>query len=94
MPNFEESFAPDEYYFATALAALGRPPLQRVANRAITWTDWSKAGKHPEEFRKVSSQMMAMIAESGCFFARKFASDSNAAQFGLHREKVKRALTG
>jgi len=92
--KFEGSFAPDEYYFATALAALGRPPLQRVANRAITWTDWRKAGKHPEEFKKVSSQMMATIAESGCFFARKFDPDSNVAQFGLHREKMGTALTG
>lgn len=83
--RFENCFAPDECYFATALAVLGRPPLQAVANRHFTWTDWSQRTKHPEEYDQISPQTASRIADSGCFFARKFATDSNIGEFGLHR---------
>jgi hypothetical protein len=83
--SFAKCFAPDECYFATALAVLGRPPLQAVANRPLTWTDWSKPGKNPGEFGEIEPAMAARISESGCFFARKFAQGSNIGEFGLHR---------
>jgi hypothetical protein len=83
--SFETCFAPDECYFATALAALGRPPLQSVANRKITWTEWASKTAHPKDFTIVSPQLAAHISESGCFFARKFPPDSNIGTFGLHR---------
>jgi hypothetical protein len=37
--RFENCFAPDECYYATAFAVLGRPPSQAVANRHLIWTD-------------------------------------------------------
>lgn len=83
--SFENCFAPDEFYFATALAVLGRPPLHSVANRHLTWTDWSAIEKkHPGEFTLVTPLLAARIAESGCFFARKFPADSNIGSFNLH----------
>jgi hypothetical protein len=82
--RFEDSFAPDEFYFTTALAVPGRPPLQAVANRHFTWTDWSKAGKNPEEFDKITPDLAARISDSGCFFARKFTQGSNIGIYKLH----------
>lgn len=84
LDHFENCFAPDESYFATALAVLGRPPLQAVANRHFTWTDWNSGGAHPEEYDQISPETVSRIADSGCFFARKFSPDSNIGDFGLH----------
>lgn len=75
-------------YFATALSVLGRSPLQRVANRPVTWTDWAAGGSHPKEFSDVSPELAARIAESGCFFARKFTIGSDIRDFGLHRDEA------
>ena len=86
--RFAECFAPDECYFATALSVLGRPPLQRVANRHFTWTHWASGGSHPEEFDEVSPDLVARIGDSGCFFARKFSVDSNIGEFGLHGKSL------
>jgi hypothetical protein len=83
-PSFANVFAPDEAYFATVLAASGKPPLQAVANRPITWTDWKAGGSHPQEFHTVPSRVAAQIAESGCFFARKFGPGSDIAKWNLH----------
>jgi hypothetical protein len=83
-PAFEKVFAPDESYFATVLAASGKAPLQAVANRPITWTDWQEGNPHPKEYLRVPSQVAAEIAESGCFFARKFPSGSDIARWCLH----------
>ena len=83
--SFETCFAPDECYFVTALAVLGRPPLQSVAIRKITWTKWASKTAHPKDFTIVSPRLAAHISESGCFFARKFTPDSNIGTFGLHR---------
>lgn len=85
---FADVVAPDEAYFATVLAASGRPPLQTVANRPITWTHWNEGDSHPETFTKVSPRVAAEIADSGCFFARKFAVESNIGDWGLHKEAV------
>ncbi len=82
--SFEHVYAPDEAYFATVLAASGRPPLELVANRPPTWTDWSEGGAHPKSFTTVPSRAAALIAESGSFFARKFGPASDIARWGLH----------
>lgn len=86
--KFEQCFAPDECYFATVLSVLGRSPRQAIAHGAITWTDWSEPGSSPEAYLGVSPLIAARIAESGCFFARKFAADSNIGKFGLHRSET------
>jgi hypothetical protein len=83
-PSFEKVFAPDEAYFATVMAASGNSPLQSVANRAITWTDWVEGEKHPRELGRVTPRTAAQIKESGCFFARKFLPESDIARWGLH----------
>jgi hypothetical protein len=83
-PAFEKVFAPDEAYFATVLAASGKAPLQGVANRPITWTEWKEGEGHPQEFDRVPPRIAAQIAESGCFFARKFLQGSDIARWGLH----------
>lgn len=90
---FENVFAPDEAYFASVLAAAGKPPLQATANRPITWVDWSEGGAHPKEFNQVAPRTAAEIAESGCFFARKFTPESNIGRFGLHGVSTFGAVT-
>jgi hypothetical protein len=89
---FAGSAFPDEMYFATVLAVAGRPPLQHVANRAVTWTDWEGSIKHPREFRKVYPRLVARIAESGCYFARKFAPEASIARYGMHMEPSLREM--
>jgi hypothetical protein len=84
-PSFENVYAADECYFATVLAASGKPPPEAVAVRPITWTDW-RGGAHPVEYHQVLPRTAARIAESGCYFARKFAPDSDVGKWGLHRE--------
>jgi hypothetical protein len=83
--SFENVFAADECYFATVLAASGKPPGDASPNRPITWTDW-RGGAHPTEYRQVLPRTAAQIAESGCFFARKFAPDSDIGRWRLHLE--------
>ena len=82
---FEEVFAPDESYFATVLAAGGRSPLVHCANRSVTWADWERESPHPKGFLEVSARDAARMAESGCFFARKFPKGSDIGKYGLHR---------
>lgn len=84
-PSFEQAFAPDECYFATVMAVRGHPPRQSVVNRAITWAHWDSTARNPREFSKVPPAVVAQIAESGCFFGRKFSRDSDIGRFGLHR---------
>jgi hypothetical protein len=91
--SFEEVFAPDEAYFATVLAASGRPPLQAVANRPVTWTEWREGQSHPEEFQHVSGRTAAQIVDSGCFFARKFPKGSDIGRWKLHQPQAAKATT-
>lgn len=88
---FAETFAPDECYFATLLSMKGRNMRQHVANRATTWKRFDPAKSHPQEYSEISLSAVAQIAESGCFFARKFSPDSDIGHFGLHLELRKRA---
>lgn len=81
---FERVYIPDECYFATVLAASGKPPLDALVNRPITWTAW-QGGAHPREFAKMLPRDVATISESGCFFARKFPPQSDIGKWGLHR---------
>lgn len=74
----------DEHYFPTMLA-IEAPQL--IANRTVTWVDWSRGGAHPATFGKgdVTKAFLKRIIEgqnclyngqpsSLCFlFARKFA---------------------
>jgi hypothetical protein len=84
VPAFVDVFAPDEAYFATVMAASGQSPLQSVINRAVTWTEWREGDGHPRDYMDVPPRVAAQIAESGCFFARKFSPGSNIAKWKLH----------
>lgn len=87
-PKFKEFCRPscyvDEHYFQT-MVSIETPHL--LANRSITYVDWSRGGAHPATFGKVdiTKDFFNKIAESRtclynnqptklCFlFARKFA---------------------
>ncbi|KAM7480517.1 hypothetical protein LguiA_028730 [Lonicera macranthoides] len=87
-PKFEQFCRPacyvDEHYFPTMLT-IQSPHL--LANRSITWVDWSRGGAHPATFGKVdiNEEFFKRIIEgetciynkqlsSLCsLFARKFA---------------------
>lgn len=83
---FADTFAPDECYFATLLSMKGRNMRRHVANRATTWKRFDPAKAHPQEYSEISLSAVAQIAESGCFFARKFLPNSNIGRFQLHLE--------
>ncbi|KAL6980070.1 hypothetical protein U1Q18_021720 [Sarracenia purpurea var. burkii] len=87
-PKFAEFCKPacyvDEHYFPTMLT-IRAPNL--LANRSITWVDWSRGGAHPGTFGKadITEKFLKGVLEghkclynnrtsSVCFlFARKFA---------------------
>ncbi|GAB4842419.1 hypothetical protein Ancab_012391 [Ancistrocladus abbreviatus] len=87
-PKFKEFCQPacyvDEHYFPTMLT-IQTPYL--LANRTLTWTDWSRGGPHPATFGRadISELLFEKISESYicmynqqpvtlCYlFARKFA---------------------
>ncbi|KAK6125130.1 hypothetical protein DH2020_041143 [Rehmannia glutinosa] len=87
-PKFEQFCRPacyvDEHYFPTMLS-IESPHL--LANRSLTWVDWSRGGAHPATFGKsdITEMFFKKIFEgkpclynnqptSLCFlFARKFA---------------------
>ncbi|PIA64526.1 hypothetical protein AQUCO_00100182v1 [Aquilegia coerulea] len=90
-PKFEEFCRPacyvDEHYFPTMLTIQA---ANLVANRTITWVDWSRGGAHPATFGKndITEQFMKKVLESHtcvynnqpspvCYlFARKFAPNA------------------
>lgn len=84
---FAETFAPDECYFATLLSLKGQNMRHHIANRATTWKRFEPAKAHPHEYSHISLSAVAQIAESGCFFARKFLPDSNIGAYGLHLQR-------
>jgi len=87
-PKFAEFCRPacyvDEHYFPTMLTIQASNLL---ANRSITWVDWSRGGAHPATFGKsdiTEEFMKRMLAGPNCtyndrntsmcyLFARKFA---------------------
>nr|DAD44504.1 TPA_asm: hypothetical protein HUJ06_002734 [Nelumbo nucifera] len=87
-PKFEEFCKPncyvDEHYFPTMLTIQA---AQLLANRSITWVDWSRGGAHPATFGRadITEDFVKRILEghsclynnqpsSVCYlFARKFA---------------------
>ncbi|MCL7024028.1 hypothetical protein MKW94_019342 [Papaver nudicaule] len=90
-PKFEQFCRPacyvDEHYFPTLLT-IRTPNL--LANRTITWVDWSRGGPHPATFGKadITEEFLTRIRQghnceynnqpsSVCFlFARKFAPNT------------------
>lgn len=89
--HFESMFAPDECYFATALALLGADVNQHLNRTAATWTKWT-GGAHPQTHDRVSDRFAADLSRSGAYFARKFSPDSNIGNFRLHCESPHGAL--
>ncbi|CAA0287397.1 unnamed protein product [Arabidopsis thaliana] len=87
-PKFKEFCRPpcyvDEHYFPTMLSMKHRVLL---ANRTLTWTDWSRGGAHPATFGKADvteSFLKKLTGAKSCLyndhqsqicylFARKFA---------------------
>ncbi|KAG2666117.1 hypothetical protein I3843_15G037200 [Carya illinoinensis] len=87
-PKFEQFCRPscyvDEHYFPTMLTIQAG---NQLANRSITWVDWSRGGAHPATFGRldITEEFFKRILEghnctynngssSICFlFARKFA---------------------
>lgn len=87
-PKFEQYCRPpcyvDEHYFPTMLTILAGNVL---ANRSITWVDWSRGGAHPGTFGRtdITEEFFNRVRgghrclynnrnSSVCFlFARKFA---------------------
>lgn len=87
-PKFEQYCRPacyvDEHYFPTMLTIQAGSAL---ANRSITWVDWSRGGAHPATFGKtdITEEFLNRVraghtclynnrTSSACFlFARKFA---------------------
>ncbi|KAL8113561.1 glycosyltransferase BC10-like [Apium graveolens] len=87
-PKFTDFCKPacyvDEHYFPTMLTI--RAP-NMLANRSVTWTDWSRGGAHPATFGRgdITEEFMKKIYEGGeclyndrnssvcVLFARKFA---------------------
>jgi epsin len=90
-PKFNDFCKPacyvDEHYFPTMLTI--RAPGQ-IANRSITWVDWSRGGPHPATFGRsdiTEGFMKRMLEGQNCkyngdnssvcsLFARKFAPSS------------------
>jgi len=74
--NFDHCPVPGECYFATALAALGRPPLHHVANRSLTW-------KKPNDAQN-DMNLFASLTDNGAFFATGFHLESKINDFQFH----------
>lgn len=90
-PKFKEFCRPacyvDEHYLPTMLSI---EFSSQIANRSVTWVDWSRGGPHPAMFGKgdITEQFITRIREQGscsynghlgaiCFlFARKFSPNT------------------
>ncbi|KAI5077162.1 hypothetical protein GOP47_0006986 [Adiantum capillus-veneris] len=87
-PKFKDFCRPacyvDEHYFPTMLS---KEFSSQLANRSVTWVDWSRGGPHPAMFGKgdITEEFITKMRERGnclynghpgsiCFlFARKFS---------------------
>jgi hypothetical protein len=85
LQHFKRVWAPDECYFSTVLCAAGKTPGAELLNRQVTWTKW-RGGSHPQQYNQVLPRLAGEIADSGCFFARKFGPASDIGRWGLHQE--------
>ncbi|KAK4791266.1 hypothetical protein SAY86_031679 [Trapa natans] len=89
-PKFKRFCRPacyvDEHYFPTMLS-IHYPDL--MANRTLTWVDWSRGGAHPATFGQydITKEFLKKILKSNCtyndhtttqcfLFARKFSHSS------------------
>ncbi|CAM8973017.1 unnamed protein product [Rhodiola kirilowii] len=102
-PKFREFCKPacyvDEHYFPTMLY-IESPNL--LANRSVTWVDWSRGGAHPATFGKhdITKDFFKRIRDdkrctynghnaSACFlFARKFAPSALESLLQLHPSAI------
>jgi hypothetical protein len=74
-------------YFGTVLRMKGYPLDERVFKRDITKVTWTAGnGPHPATFTKLTAASVADFASSECYFARKFSSEANLREWGLHVE--------
>jgi hypothetical protein len=80
--RFENVFAPDEHYFATALAMMGFPLEERVRKMRTTWVEWLNGGL--TTWSGTDGRLALALRESPAFFARKFAVASDIGKWGLH----------
>ena len=81
---FAQSFAPDESYFCTVLALKGYPVEMCCLPMDATWVSWeTQPARHPRELVEVTElEAMAWKLGSHCF-ARKIATESDLARWGL-----------
>ena len=84
LKSFDKVFAADECYFMTVLSLKGFSIRENVINKRLTWALWNAQAAHPRTHERVNPEVAAQISESGSFFARKFAPNSNIADYGLH----------
>ncbi|MEJ6580416.1 MAG: beta-1,6-N-acetylglucosaminyltransferase [Akkermansiaceae bacterium] len=82
--SFAACASPGQCYFATALSVLGKPPLQNVATRSLTWTpDKNRHGSSDNHY-EIAPSTIATIIDSGCFFATGFPVGSSIGNYQLH----------
>jgi hypothetical protein len=82
--RFSGVFAADESYFGTVLSLAGWNMGTEVVAKCPTWTQWGFQNSGPTGHSVVDGKTAARIAESGCFFARKFGVDSDVGRWRLH----------
>ncbi|XP_057976405.1 glycosyltransferase BC10 [Malania oleifera] len=100
-PKFKEFCRPscyvDEHYFPTMLS-IQAPHL--LANRSVTWVDWSRGGPHPATFGKADIKkafFQRIFEHSSCIynnqpsalcflFARKFSPSTLNSLLGIASE--------
>lgn len=80
--RFENVFAADEHYFATALALMGYPLVERVVRMRSTWVEWGTVS--PRSWPSVGPDLALRLRESRSFFARKFLPESDIGRWKLH----------
>lgn len=86
--NFERVRVPDECYFGSVLASLNFDFESNIANHASTHTDWQRLRRvrsGPFVYSELNAADVETLRRSDCLFARKFTSDSNIREIGLHR---------
>jgi predicted SAM-dependent methyltransferase len=83
-PYFEETFAPDECYFASVLSAMGFDLTRHFQRMSVTHSQWNGKGPHPYQYSSLNNEDIKTLRDSKCLFARKFSPASNIKGIGLH----------